>query len=183
MRKLIASINITVDGYCDHTYGRADEEIHAFFTDLMRSGDAVLYGRITYQLMEFWPPLVKNPSGNKAMDEFAVAIDNITKIVYSRTLKDVSWRNTELKREIVPEEIIALKQQPGKDIFAGSPSLIVAMANLGLIDEYILVIHPTIAGRGLPLFKNLHEKVELQLLKTKTFGGGQVAHYYAPEKG
>ena len=91
----------------------------------------------------YWPELVKNPTGNKFDDDFAVAIDNIEKIVYSRTLKNVDWNNTTLKKEIIKDEIVALKQQTGKPIFVGSPSLIVALMNLDLVDEYQLAIQPS----------------------------------------
>src|SRR5215211_6608212 len=101
MRKLIAAMNMTLDGFCDHTAGIADEEIHQHYTELLRKADAVLYGRITFQLMEYWRPFVENPTGNSSMDDFAAAIDNISKIVFSRTLEGVDWRNTELKKEIV----------------------------------------------------------------------------------
>jgi dihydrofolate reductase len=114
------------------------------------------------------------------MDEFAVAIDDIQKIVYSRTLENVDWKNTELKREIVKEGILELKQQAGKDILVGSPSLIVALGNLGLIDEYQLGVQPTVIGGGLPLFKNVTDRIDLKLLKTKPFGCGAIALYYEP---
>ena len=180
MRKLIAAMNMTLDGFCDHTAMIADEEIHQHYSDLLRSGDTVIYGRITYQLMEYWKSVVENPTGNKAMDEFAAAIDDISKIVYSRTLKSVDWKNTELKNEIIKEEILELKQQPGRDIFVGSPSLIVALGKLDLIDEYQLGVQPTVLGSGLPLFKGVRDRINLKLLKTKTFGCGAVIHYYAP---
>ncbi|HTE30608.1 MAG TPA: dihydrofolate reductase family protein [Chryseolinea sp.] len=183
MRKLIAAINMTLDGFCDHTAMIADDEIHEHYNELLRHAGALLYGRITYQLMEgYWPSLVKSPIGNKPMDEFAVLIDNIPKIVYSRTLKNVDWKNTKLKKDIIKEDILELKQQAGKDIFAGSPSLIVALTQLHLIDEYQLAVHPTILGSGLPLFKNIKDRVDLKLLKTKTFGCGAVVHYYEPTK-
>ena len=179
MGKLIAAINMTLDGFCDHTAMIADDEIHQHYNGLLSNADTLIYGRKTYQLMEsYWPTVVKNPTGNKPMDEFAVLIDNISKIVFSRTLKSVHWKNTELKKEIIKEEVLKLKQQAGKNILAGSPSLIVALANLDLIDEYQLAIQPTILGNGLPLFKNIKDRVNLKLFKTKTFGCGAVAHYY-----
>ena len=173
-------MNMTLDGYCDHTAMSADDEIHQHYTELLRAADAIIYGRKTFELMEFWPPLVENPSGNKAMDEFAVAIDKVHKIVYSRTLESVDWKTAEIRREVVGEEIANLKQQVGKDIFVGSPSLIVQLANLGLVDEFQLAIHPTIAVTGLSLFKNIANRTDLKLLKTKTFGCGAVIHYYEP---
>lgn len=180
MRKLIAAMNMTLDGFCDHTSMNADDEIHQHYTDLLRSGDAVLYGRKTYQLMVFWKSIVENPTGNPAMDDFAAAIEDIQKIVYSRTLEGVDWKNTELKRELVEDEILELKRQPGRDIFVGSPGLIIATAKLGLVDEFQLAIHPSVVGSGLPLFKNITDRIDLKLLRTKTFGCGAVLHYYEP---
>ena len=183
MRKLIAAINMTLDGFCDHTAMIADDEIHQHYNELLSSADTLIYGRITYQLMEsYWPTLVKNPTGNKPTDEFAVLIDNISKIVFSRTLKNVDWKNTELKKEVIKEEILELKQQTGNDIFVGSPSLIVALTQLDLIDEYQLCVQPIILGNGLPLFKNITDRINLKLVKTKIFGSGSITLYYEPVK-
>src|SRR5690554_1744029 len=179
MSKVIASINMTLDGYCDHTSVDADEEIHRHYAELLRDADALLYGRITYQLMEYWPPLVKNPSGNAAMDEFALIMDMVPKIVFSHTLKSpLDWHSAQLSKRSLEEELRYRRQQPGKPIYLGSPSLIVAGTDLRLIDEYQICIHPVIAGKGLPLFKNVQEALGLKLLKTKTFGSGAVVHYY-----
>jgi dihydrofolate reductase len=183
MRKLIAGMNMTLDGFCDHTSMIADDEIHQHYNEVLSNAGTLIYGRITYQLMEsYWPSVVKNPTGNKPMDEFAVLIDNISKIVFSRTLKDVEWKNTILKKEIIKDEVLALKQQAGKNIFVGSPSLIVALTQLDLIDEYQLGVQPTIVGSGLPLFKSIRDRVDLKLLKTKTFGCGAIMLYYEPTK-
>lgn len=169
---------MTLDGVCDHTVMDADDEVHQHYTDLLKSGEAVIYGRITYQLMEYWKSVLESPTGNAATDAFAAAIDNLTKIVYSRTLDSVDWRNTELKREIDKAEILELKQRSGRDVFVGSPSMIVELGNLGLIDEYQLAIHPTIVGSGRILFKNVTGRIDLKLMRTKTFGCGAVVHYY-----
>jgi dihydrofolate reductase len=183
MRKLIAAMNMTLDGFCDHTAMIADDEIHQHYNELLGNAGTLLYGRITYQLMEsYWPTVVKNPTGNKPMDEFAVLIDNISKIVFSRTLKNVDWKNTKLKKEVIKEEVLELKRQSGKNILVGSPSLIVALTQLYLIDEYQLGVQPTVLGSGLPLFKNVKDRVNLKLLKTKTFGCGAVIFYYEPTK-
>jgi dihydrofolate reductase len=183
VRKLIAAINVTLDGFCDHTAIIADEEIHQHYNELLSNADTILYGRITYQLMEsYWPSVVKKPTGNKPMDEFAVLIDNISKIVYSRTLKHVDWKNTTLKKEVIKKEIIELTQQSGKNILVGSPGLIVAFTQLDLIDEYQLGVQPTVLGSGLPLFKNIRDRIDLKLLKTKTFGCGAIFLYYEPAK-
>jgi len=102
---------MTLDRFCDHTAMIADEEIHQHYNELLKNADTLLYGRITYQLMEsYWPSVVKNPTGNKPMDEFAILIDNISKIVFCRTLKNVDWKNTILKKEIIKEEVLELKQ-------------------------------------------------------------------------
>src|SRR4030095_7331300 len=184
MRKLNAAMNMTLDGFCNHEAMIADDEIHEHYSDLLRNADTLIYGRITYQLMEsYWPSVVKNPTGNKPMDEFAVLIDNISKIVFSRTLKNVDWKNTKLKKEIIKEEILELKHQQGSEILVGSPSLIVALTQLDLIDEYQLGVQPIVLGSGLPLFKNVKDRINLKLLKTKTFGcGGAVTLYYEPTK-
>ena len=186
MRKLIAAINMTLDGFCDHTAMIADEEIHQHYNELLSNAGTLLYGRITYQLMEsYWPTVVKNPTGIKPTDEFAVTIDNIPKIVFSNTLKNVDWKNTKLKREVIKEEILELKQSRNggsNNILVGSPSLIEALINLNLIDEFQLSVQPIILGNGLPLLKNINDRIDLKLLKTKTFGCGAVTLYYGPAK-
>lgn len=178
MRKLIAAINMTLDGYCDHTAIIPDEEIHQHYTDLLNETDTILYGRITYQLMEFWRTILANPTGEKSMDDFAVAIDKVSKLVFSTTLKDLDWKTAKLARKDLKTEVVELKQKAGKDIFVGSPGLIVSLMNLNLIDELQLCIHPVIVGSGLPLFKNITNRVELKLQKAKNFRCGAVIHYY-----
>jgi dihydrofolate reductase len=183
MRKVIAAINMTLDGFCDHTSGIADEEIHQHYSELLQSGGVILYGRITYQLMEFWPSLVKNPTGKKSMDEFAVIIDKIPKVVFSHTLKNVEWKTARLTRKDIKEEVFELRQQAGKDILVGSRSLIVTLLNLNLIDEFQLCIQPIIAGKGLPLFENINDRNVLKLSKTKALNSsGSMILYYEPIK-
>jgi len=182
MKKLIAAINMSLDGYCDHTAMTPDNEVHQYFNDLLSNADTLFYGRITYQLMEsYWPTIVQNPTGNKTADEFALLIDNISKIVYSRTLQQVDWKNSILKKEVLKEEILALKQSPGiKNMLVGSPGLIVTFMQLGLIDELQLCVHPIVVGKGLPLFKNIQDSMNLKLLKTKIFRSGSIMLYYQP---
>jgi dihydrofolate reductase len=118
----------------------------------------------------YWPSVVKNPTGNKPMDEFAVLIDNISKIVFSRTLKNVDWKHSKLKKEVIKEEVLELKQSGNsrnKNILVGSPGLIVALLQLDLIDEYQL---------------SVNDRVDLNLLKTKTFGCGAIVLSYEPAK-
>ena len=180
MRKLIAAINMTLDGFCDHTAGIPDDEIHQHYTDLLSNADTILYGRITYQLMEYWRTLLENPSDEKSMNDFAIAIDKIPKIVFSHTLKNVEWESAKLANRDIEEEVLELKQQSGKDILVGSRSLIIQLMKLNLLDEYQLCIHPVIAGTGLPLFENIKDRTVLKLIKTKTFSGGAVTLYYEP---
>ena len=129
-----------------------------------------------------WPPIVKQPTGIKSVDEFALLIDHISKIVFSNTLKDVEWKNTRLAKENIKEEVLKLKQQPGKNILVGSPGIVVTLMKLGLIDEYQLSVQPIVLGNGLPLFKNILDRVNLKLLKTKTLNSGVVTLYYEPAK-
>jgi len=180
MRKLIAAINMTLDGFCDHTAGIPDDEIHQHYADLLSNADTILYGRITYQLMEYWRTLLENPSDEKSMNDFAIAIDKISKIVFSHTLKNVEWKSAKLATRDIEEEVLELKQQSGKDILVGSRSLIIQLMKLNLIDEYQLCIHPVIAGTGLPLFENIKDRTVLKFIKTKTFSGGAVTLYYEP---
>ena len=180
MRKVIAAINATLDGYCDHTAINPDDEIHQHYDDLLKSADDILYGRITYQLMEYWPTVVANPTGIKALDDFAVTIDDISKIVFSRTLKNVTWKNSRIAKESLQDEINVLKQSPGRDILIGSPGLIIQSLKQGLVDEFQLCIHPVIAGEGLMLFKDLDDRIDLKLLRTKTFRSGALIMFYRP---
>ncbi|CAN5236952.1 dihydrofolate reductase family protein [soil metagenome] len=175
MIKIIAAINMTLDGFCDHTSVIADEELHDHYNELLLSAGMILYGRITYQLMEYWPTVVKNPTGNKPMDEFAVTMDNIPKVVFSRTLKSIEWKTARLAKGDLKEEVLELRQSRmdgGKDILVGSRSLIVSLLNLNLIDEFQLTVQPIIAGKGLPLFENINARPIPKLLKTKTFSSG-----------
>jgi dihydrofolate reductase len=180
MRKLIAGINLTIDGFCDHTVINPDEEIHQHYTELLHYADLILYGRITFQLMQFWQPLVINPSGEKSKDDFAKVIDKIPKIVFSNKLKTTEWDSAKLANQPLEELVKTLKKESGKDILVGSRSLILQLMRLHLIDEYQFCIHPLVAGSGLPLFENVNESIFFKLIKTKTFKGGAILLYYEP---
>jgi len=180
MSRIIAGINMTLDGFCDHTAIIPDEEVHQHYTDLLDKADVILYGSTTFQLMKYWQPLIKNPSGEKSMDDFAVAIDKIQKIVFSHNLNNTEWDSAILANRPIEDIVKELKQQSGKDILVGSRSLIIQLMNLNLIDEYQLCVHPVIAGSGLTLFENINHKIILKLIKTKTFSGGAVTLYYEP---
>lgn len=191
MRKLIAAMNMTLDGFCDHTTMIADDELHQHYNELLSNADTLLYGRTTYQLMESaWPAIVKNPTGNKPTDEFAILIENISKIVFSHTLTNtgvnaIGWKNAKVATHSLQQEVLELKQSgdsESKDILVGSPSLIVAALNLHIVDELQLCVQPIIAGNGLSLFKNINDRIDLKLLKTKTFSSGSMVLYYEPLK-
>lgn len=184
-------MNMTLDGFCDHTTMIADDELHQHYNELLSNADTLLYGRTTYQLMESaWPAIVKYPTGNKPTDEFAVLIDNIPKIVFSHTLTNtganaIGWKNAKVALRSLEEEVLELKQSArseSKDILVGSPSLIVAALNLHLVDELQLCVQPIIAGKGLSLFKNISDRIDLKLLKTKKFSSGSMVLYYEPVK-
>jgi dihydrofolate reductase len=184
MPTVIAAFNMTLDGNSDHTAGTPDEEVHQHYTDLLNAGGTILYGRTTYQLMEdYWPSLVKTPGPDKAYNDFALAIDRIDKVLFSRTVKSVDWNNSRLSNKSLAEEIASLKQSSGKDIYIGSRSLIIQALNQNLVDEFQILIHPSIEGKGPRLFEEIESRIKLKLQSTKTFkASGVVALYYQPER-
>ena len=139
---------MTLDGICDHTAGIPDVEIHQHYTELLNQGGAILYGRTTYQLMEFWRTILENPSEEKSMKDFAMAIDRIPKIVFSHTLEKVDWKTATLANRDLKTEVSELRQQSGKPVFVGSRSLIIQLLKLDLIDEFQLCIHPMLEGKA-----------------------------------
>lgn len=171
---------MTLDGFCDHTAILPDPALHQHYADLLRDSDAVLYGRITYQLMEYWKTIVENPTGEKATDEFARIMHKIPKIVFSHTLTDVNWENAQLADRSLEEVVSELRQQAGKDILVGCRSLIIQLLELDLIDEFQLCVHPVLVGKGLPLFNQIKDRILLKLLHTKIFDSGAVVLYYEP---
>ena len=173
---------MTLDGFCDHTAIVPDDEILLHYADLLCKADSILYGKITYQLMEYWQEVLESPAGNKAMDEFALVIDKIPKIVFSHTLKNINWKSARLAKQDLKNEVLELKQQSGKDILIGSRSLILQLMKLNLIDEYQFCVHPVVVGSGLPLFENINHRTIFKLIKTKTLSGGAVILYYVPAK-
>ncbi len=180
MKKVIAAFNMTLDGVCDHTAGIADEGLHGHYSELIDNAGIILYGRTTYQLMQFWQTLLQNPSGKKSMDDFATSIDKIQKLVFSNTLKDTGWGSAELAKRPLGQEVLSLKQQSGKDILIGSRSLIIQLLNSNLIDEFQICIHPVIEGKGLLLFDQIKDRIVLKLVKTKLLNSGALVLYYEP---
>ncbi len=182
MKKVIAAFNMTLDGVCDHTTGIADEDLHKHYSELIDNGGIILYGRTTYQLMQFWQELLKKPSGEKSRDDFAISIDKIQKLIFSNTLKDTGWDSAKLAKRPLDEEILELKQHAEKDILVGSRSLIIQLLNSNLIDELQICIHPIIEGKGLLLFDQIKNRIMLKLIKTKLLSSGATVFYYEPSR-
>ncbi len=182
MRKVIAAFNMTLDGVCDHTTGIADKALHQHYAELIDSAGIILYGRTTYQLMQYWQTLLDNPSGNKSMDGFAKSIDTIPKLVFSNTIHNTGWDSAAVSDSPLDEKVKELKQQPGKDILIGSRSLIIQLLNSGLIDEFQISIHPIIEGKGLRLFDEIQHRIMLKLAKTKLLDSGVAIFYYQPQQ-
>ena len=178
MRKVVFAINITIDGYCGHETGIADDELHEYFTRLLQDSGVDIFGRNTYHLMyPYWHDVAVNQSETKTINEFARVFDSMPKIVFSTTLKSVEWNNTTLLRSNLREEIMKLKQQPGKSIFIGGLNIASQVAEWNLIDEYHFVVHPIVAGKGPRLFQSV-ENLKLNLVESKIFGSGVVALHY-----
>ena len=180
MRPLQYSINVTLDGCCDHRAGMPDEETHRHATETLERADALLLGRVTYELMESaWRPPGQLEGMPDWMLPFGRTIDAMQKYVVSSTLDQVDW-NAELVRGDLGEAVEELKSQPGKGIGVGGLQLPLALAELGLIDEYEFVVHPRIAGHGPTLFAGLSEYVDLKLVDRQEFSSGAVAMRYEP---
>ncbi|MDM1047808.1 dihydrofolate reductase family protein [Sphingobacterium hotanense] len=182
MRKVIAAFNTTIDGNCDHTAGIADQELHKHYTSLLENAGKILYGRITFELMQYWQTMLLHPSDEQELNEFAKSIDKIPKIVFSQTLKKTNWETAEIATKPLVEVINELMKEEGKDILIGSRSLIIQLMNLNLIDELQLCIHPVIAGPGISLFEDIENRTVFQLKKTKNFNNGAIILYYSPIK-
>ncbi|HEX3008660.1 MAG TPA: dihydrofolate reductase family protein [Bacteroidales bacterium] len=180
MKKVIAAFNMTLDGVCDHTTGIADEELHRHYSDLVDNAGVIIYGRKTYELMKFWKTLLQNPSRKKSMDDFAISIDKIPKLVFSNTLKETNWDTARLSDIPLNEKVLELKQQSGENILVGSRSLIIQLLNSKLIDEFQICIHPIIEGNGLRLFDQIKDRIMLKIIKTKTLNSGATVFYYEP---
>src|ERR1700758_3137601 len=183
MRNVTYAINISLDGCCDHTKFNPpdDGEVLEHYTHLLRDFDLLVYGRKTYQLMvPYWPDIAKSQSETKADIEFAQTFVSRKKIVFSRSLASSEDENTRIVRTNLRDEILKLKQEPGKNILVGGVDVPYQLMELGLIDEYRFVVVPIIAGEGRRLFEgiNLPEKRQLKLVESKTVKSGSVALRY-----
>ncbi len=182
MRPLRYSINVTLDGCCDHRVFPPDLDMHRNAIENLNRADALLFGRVTYQMMEaaFRPPAETGVRPDW-MEPFARAIDTAKKYVVSNTLDQVDW-NAELVRDDLATAVQQLKQEPGKGLFVGGVKLPLALAELGLIDEYEFVVHPRLAGHGPTLFAGLPKHIDLRLISRLEFASGAVAMRYEPRR-
>ena len=185
MRPLRYSINVTLDGCVDHRAGSTDEELHRFWAEKLAQADALLFGRVTYEMMQAawrWPANGLRPEWMAEwMEPFARTIDAAKKYVVSSTLNQVDW-NAELVRGDLAQAVEQLKQQPGKGLFLGGVKLPQALAELGLIDDYEFVVHPRLAGHGPTLFAGLSKPLDLKLVSRQEFASGAVAMRYEPKR-
>ncbi|MCI0533817.1 MAG: dihydrofolate reductase family protein [Verrucomicrobiales bacterium] len=185
MRPLRYSINVTLDGCCDHRAGSTDEDLHRYWAENLARADALIFGRVTYEMMEAaWRPSAKGVWPDWMADwmkPFAQTIHAAKKYVVSSTLDRVDW-NAELLRGDLGKAMQSLKEKPGKGLFVGGLKLPLALTELGLIDEYEFVVHPRIAGHGPTLFAGLSKHLDLKLVSRLEFGGGAVAMRYEPRR-
>jgi dihydrofolate reductase len=185
MRPLRYSINVTLDGCCDHRAGIADEDLHRHAAENIEQADALLFGRVTYEMMEAaWRPSATGARPEWMADwmvPFARTIDAAKKYVVSSTLDRVDW-NAELVRGDLGKAVQQLKRESGKGLFMGGVKLPLALAELGLIDEYEFVVHPRLAGHGPTLFAGLSKWVDLKLVSRLEFSSGAVAMRYEPRR-
>ena len=182
MRPLRYSINVTLDGCCDHRAMFADEESDRHAVENIEQADALLFGRVTYQMMEAaWRPQARTGARPDWMEPFARTIDAAKKYVVSSTLDGVDW-NAELLRGDLGTAVQQLKEEPGKRLYVGGLKLGLALAELGLIDEYEFIVHPRVAGHGPTLLACLSKRIDLKLVNRLEFGSGAVAMRYEPRR-
>jgi dihydrofolate reductase len=180
MRPLRYSINVTLDGCCDHRAIPADEVLHQHAAENLAQADALLFGRVTYELMEAgWRPPASAVARPGWMEPFAQTIGAAKKYVVSSSLEQVDW-NAELLRGDLGEAVQQLKREPGKGLLVGGVQLPLALTELGLIDEYEIVVHPRLAGHGPTLFAGLSKHLDLRLVSRLELGSGAVAMRYEP---
>lgn len=186
MRKLVLFMHVSFDGFAADpnrqlNFLSYDEELMQYADEVVKTVGSPVYGRTTYQLMEsYWPTILTKPNAGKHALEHAQWVENIPKIVFSKTLNEVTWNNTRLIKDNIAEEAKKLKELPGKDlVIFGSPGLAATFMDLGMIDEYKLTVHPVILGNGISVFKNNTTKSSLKLLDTKTLKSGVVTMHYA----
>ena len=185
MRPLRYSINVTLDGCCDHREMVPDEDLHRHAAETLAQADALLFGRVIYEMMEAaWRPVARTEARPDWMadwmEPFALTIDAARKYVVSNTLEQVDWNAELVRGDRLENAVRQLKRQPGKGLYVGGVTLPLALAELGLIDEYEFVVHPRLAGRGPTPFAGLSKHVDLKLVTRLEFRSGAVAMRYQP---
>ncbi len=185
MREVISFTHMSLDGFISGPNGEMEwivynDELAENAEELSHATDAALYGRVTYQMMEgYWPTVPGNPGSTAGELRHAAWVEQIPKVVFSRTLDEVTWNNTTLIKENVAQEVARLKEQPGDNMLIfGSPRLTHSLARLGLIDQYRVNINPVAIGQGVPLFESGQAAVKLNVVHTKLIDGGVVAMLY-----
>ena len=182
MRPLRYSLNVTLDGCFDHRVGIADEDLHRHAVQNLAEADALLFGRVTYEMMEAaWRPPAQPDSRPAWMEPFARTIDAAKKYVVTSTLDRADW-NAEILRGDLGQAVLELKRESGRGLFEGGVKLALSLTELGLIDEYEFVVHPRIVGHGPPLFAGLSKSVDLRLVSRVEFGSGALAIRYVPRR-
>jgi dihydrofolate reductase len=189
MRNVVVFMHISLDGFAAGPNGELDwmsydEELEKYAEGIVSTVGTALYGRVTYQMMEsYWPTVPADPSSTKHALEHAEWVENIDKVVFSKTLDEVHWNNTTLIKDNIADEVSKLKQQPGKDlVIFGSPGLARSLMQQGLIDEYRLTVNPVVLGSGASLFSDITNKIKLKLLESKTLASGVVALHYQTDR-
>jgi dihydrofolate reductase len=186
MRKLVLFMHVSLDGFATDTKGGLDwisydSELQQYADGIVATVGSPIYGRGTYELMAgYWPGVLANPDASESSKAHAQWVDNVTKIVFSRTMKKAAWNNTIVINDNIADEINTLKQQPGKDlVIFGSPGLAHSCMELDLIDEYQLTLNPVLLGSGKPVYQDIKNKTNLKLVKATTLQSGVVGLHYA----
>ena len=183
MRPLRYSINVTLDGCVDHRAGLVDEALHRYWAERLAQADALLFGRVTYEMMEAaWRPTARTGVRPEWMEPFARTIDAAQKYVVSSTLDRVDWNAELVRGDDLGEAVRQLKRETGEGLFVGGVTLPLALAELGLIDEYEFVVHPRLVGHGPTVFAGLSQHVDLKLVSRLEFSSGAVALRYEPRR-
>ncbi len=185
MRNVILLMHVSLDGFVAGPNGEMgwihlDDGLIDYVADLTATADTALFGRVTYQMMEgYWPTAAESATATQHDIDHARWVNPAPKIVFSRTLEQVTWQNSSIVRDHIPEEIARLKGQPGKDLLMiGSASTAHTFMQLGLIDEYRINVNPVVLGGGMPLFPALENPIQLELISAKTFDSGVVGLHY-----
>lgn len=191
MRKLVVFLHSSLDGFVEGPQGAMDigwitynHELEGFANEVLQTADTIVWGRKTYEMMyDYWPTVPSNENASEHELNHAKWIENVEKVIFSKALNSVDWHNSRLVKKNVKDEIIHMKQQEGKDIVVlGSPRFAHYLMQLDVVDEYKITVSPILIGKGLPLFQNIHEQVDLKLIDSQTFESGALGLIYQKNK-